>query len=257
MSRDDKSRALLERKLYEQLHNGVSGDVEFYIDAAREADSVLELWCGAGRICGRIASASCRVTGLDQDPHALELLPDQVTPVLGDMSDFSIDAEFDLIIIPFNSLLCLADEQRVVGCFRAARKHLSQNGRLLFDVYSADGFHQAAHSGLLDASGVEPWQLLERVQVDDTEFDVLERSVIRLQSQRVDAQYWFRAKHCPELSFRSSIVQRYLLVAEIEPLLTRAGMQMVSMCGGFAREPLTAESEVIVVEARAGSEPGE
>ena len=51
------------------------------------------------------------------------------------MKDFKLNQLFDLIIIPFNSLLHLLTDKDLSSCFNCIKNHLSNNGVLLIDIF--------------------------------------------------------------------------------------------------------------------------
>ncbi|KJQ55234.1 class I SAM-dependent methyltransferase [Microbacterium sp. SA39] len=54
----------------------------------------------------------------------------------GDMRDFDLDSEFNLVFIAGNALLHLHEADDIVQCFRAVRRHLAPGGRFAFDVFN-------------------------------------------------------------------------------------------------------------------------
>ena len=54
------------------------------------------------------------------------------------MKDFKLNQLFDLIIIPFNSLLHLLTDKDLSSCFNCIKNHLSNNGVLLIDIFVPD-----------------------------------------------------------------------------------------------------------------------
>lgn len=66
---------------------------------------------------------------------------------LGDMRDFELEGSFDLIAIPFNGLSYLYDARDQLAALTTARRHLSEGGRLAFDVLAPrlDYLAEAVH----------------------------------------------------------------------------------------------------------------
>jgi SAM-dependent methyltransferase len=58
--------------------------------------------------------------------------------VQGDMRDFELERQFDLVFVGSNSLAHLSDLASLRRFFAAVRRHLSPNGRLIFDVANPD-----------------------------------------------------------------------------------------------------------------------
>ena len=124
-----------------------AGELDFYVARARASGGpVLELGCGTGRISWPIARAGIPIVGLDIERAMLEraeakrdqepgAVASRARFVRGDMSDFSLDQQFPLVIIPFRAfqmLLTVEMEQQTLAC---VRRHLLPGGTLIIDVF--------------------------------------------------------------------------------------------------------------------------
>jgi len=114
-------------------------EVPFYVDLARQqAGAVLELACGTGQLTIPIALCGLPTVGLDQSAAMLKVAKRRaaevnaaVALVQGDMRDFALDREFDLIFIARNSLLHLLSTTDLHAAFSAVRRHLTPDVRML------------------------------------------------------------------------------------------------------------------------------
>jgi ubiquinone/menaquinone biosynthesis C-methylase UbiE len=137
----------VDAAIYDCYATGVSGDVAFYVDQARRSEPpVLELCCGTGRILIPIAEAGVKVVGMDRSPSMLAVakaraaklgteVQGRIELLDGDMRGFSLGRRFALIMIPYRSFLHLltTDDQR--AALGRIREHLSDAGRLVFNVF--------------------------------------------------------------------------------------------------------------------------
>lgn len=126
---------------------GLEGDVQFYLEEVRKAGApVLEIGCGTGRILLPIAQAGNAIVGLDRSSDMLAVLrhklaklaPDvqaRVELVEGDMRDFSLGRRFNLITIPYRAFLHLSTPKAQRQALECIRKHLTDDGRLIFNVF--------------------------------------------------------------------------------------------------------------------------
>jgi ubiquinone/menaquinone biosynthesis C-methylase UbiE len=124
-----------------------AGEIEFYVARARASGgAVLELACGTGRVTWPIARAGVSVTGLDIEPAMLEQaeakgahespeVRDRVRFVRGDMTEFSLDTEFALAIVPFRAFLLLLTVEQQRSALGAIRRHLRPGGGLIIDIF--------------------------------------------------------------------------------------------------------------------------
>jgi SAM-dependent methyltransferase len=242
--------------LYALIHRGTPGDVAFYQRACQGAERVLELGCGYGRLIAPLLRTGVRYQGLEFDPGLLSLaarlrrsLPAEqrarAALRLGDMRDFSFRERFDRVLIPHAALYCLGSDAQVLRCFERARAHLTQRGELVLDAYCADGFHAVLDPQAMNG---EQRDLLTEVYADGVHYAVFERSRWDKTAQRLLVTYEYQ----PAAGRRrvGRIRHRYLLRAQLERLLARAGLEVIALLGDFAGTRLSARSEQLVLRAR-------
>lgn len=111
----------------------VRGYIERYLPSAR---SVLELGCGTGQVLAGLAG-DLAVTGIDASPEMLAIAAANVPSarlVAADISRFSLDGRFDMVICVFDTLNHLADFGSWLELIRRAHEHLADGGIFAFDV---------------------------------------------------------------------------------------------------------------------------
>jgi SAM-dependent methyltransferase len=98
--------------LYHTHHQSFNEDIPFWQSLARwQGNPILELGCGTGRVLIPLAQAGHNIFGIDNAPDMLAYLNHQMTPKLqenihiieGDMTNFKIDTQFRLVILPCNT----------------------------------------------------------------------------------------------------------------------------------------------------------
>ena len=131
---------------YDLYSTGEPGDLKFYMSQVQESGGpVLEIGCGTGRLIIPMAEAGVKVVGLDRSEAMLDLTRQKVAQlsvpvqqriqlIHGDMRDFSLDHCFPLITIPYRGFqhLYTPDDQR--RALTNLHRHLTDEGRLVFDV---------------------------------------------------------------------------------------------------------------------------
>jgi SAM-dependent methyltransferase len=147
----DGSEALLSARLYEWECAHVLGrtdqDVAFWVEVAKTAPGpCLELACGTGRVSVPLAEAGVDVVGLDRDATMLTLatrrqsglrrLPDQQRAqfVAGDMRRFALHRRFGAVLIPYNSIQLLTEQDDQRACLTVAAEHLLEGGVIGLEV---------------------------------------------------------------------------------------------------------------------------
>ncbi|MHC5036806.1 MAG: class I SAM-dependent methyltransferase, partial [Planctomycetota bacterium] len=126
------------------------GDEEFWPHVAEKTKgTILELGCGTGRVTFPLAALGYEITGLDNSEPMLAKargrLATQSPDVKGkvmlckeDMADFSLDAKFDLVAIPFRGFQHLLTPERQVSCLECVRNHLKENGLFVVTLFNPD-----------------------------------------------------------------------------------------------------------------------
>ncbi|MEN8242909.1 MAG: methyltransferase domain-containing protein [Chloroflexota bacterium] len=122
--------------LYHTHHNQYLEDLPFWLGLAEQHGSpILELGCGTGRIMLPLIEAGYQVTGLDISAAMLQQLKtlaaqDEIDPpdlVQGDLSNFSLERNFSLILLPCNTYSTLSKSQRQ-SALNCIREHLTPGG---------------------------------------------------------------------------------------------------------------------------------
>ena len=96
-------------------------DLDFYLDLANGKRHILDIGCGTGRILLPLLKNGLNVVGMDNSKDMLQICRDKCLaygfkPQLfqEDMRDFDLQDKFDLIMIPYHSLMyMLTDEDRL------------------------------------------------------------------------------------------------------------------------------------------------
>jgi SAM-dependent methyltransferase len=220
---------------YDEQSAGVTGDVAFYVELAREADGVLvELAVGTGRVAIPVAQATGRrVIGIDASPAMLARARARAAEAgveldlrEGDMRELEIDEPAALIYCPGRSLLHLptwADRRR---CFERVAASLRPGGRFAWNAFAfdhriaceIDGRHADAAPGI-------PVPHTIHYSVGDNRVD------IALDGGGTGSLWWATKN-------------------EWLGLLDVAGLRLEALYGGFAREPLDDDSREYVFTAR-------
>jgi SAM-dependent methyltransferase len=236
-------------------YQGLAHDVPRYLELAAEARGpVLEAFCGTGRVAIALARAGFPVTGLDLSSTLLAQLEDNLTRVTearpnlrtvqADVRQPIPGGPYGLIIVAFNSLTCIPD-------FTGQREALASMARAL------------APAGRLVIDTVNPWQL----PVDG---DPVPKPFFTRRHPRTGLPYTrFAAMGAVDAEGRQSlhgwydqldaegrVTRRPYAVTwrpigryELQLMLETAGLAIVSLEGGHRREPFTAQSPRLFVQA--------
>ena len=216
---------------YEQWSADMTADIAFYVDLACAADGPLvELAVGNGRVAIPVAQAADRpVIGIDTSAAMLAQARSRAAAAgveldlrQDDMRNLALDEAAALIYCPFRALLHLpswADRRRT---FERVAVSLRPGGRFAWNAFAFD--HQIA-ARLDGEHRQEPVPHTNRYSVGDNRIDVIldtgEKSSL-----------WWATKN------------------EWAGLIDVAGLELEALYGGFAREPITDDSQEYVFIAR-------
>lgn len=238
---------------------GGRDDIQFYSSmAAASRGPVLEIGCGTGRVTVPMLEAGAAVTGLDLCPDMLEIAKRKVSAlpssirnrakfVQGDMTDFSIDGRFDLIVTPFRPFQHLTTPERQLACLGRVRSHLAPGGTFVLDIFDPD------LDILTDRSRVNEFG-------DEPPIGLPGGSELTVRYRTSGVDRTAQVCHCEMIHLvlrpdgrRDRFVQpftmRWTYRFEAEHLLALSGFRVREVFGGYRGEPVGAGELVILAEA--------
>ena len=235
-------------------------DADFYLATAKSlGGATLELGCGTGRLLLPLAEAGNRVCGLDLSPHMLERcrakltriprdVQDRVRLVEGNMVDFELGEQFQLVTFPFRSFQHLQSVSEQLACLRCAHRHLAPGGRLILDLFQTDP--RRMHDPEFFKERAIPG---EAALPDGRRLRLAERAVaLHRAIQSNDVELIFYVTHPDGRVERivNGFRVRYFFRYEVEHLLARAGFRVVELFGSFDRTPLQDDSTEMIFVAQ-------
>jgi ubiquinone/menaquinone biosynthesis C-methylase UbiE len=242
---------------YDLTQRGVSGDISFYLELARQAEGeVLDLACGTGRITIPVAEAGIRVTGLDLSVEMLQRAEqkarergvlERITFVQGDMRKFDLGKQFPLIMIPFRSflhLLQIQEQMKALGCIR---RHLAPGGKLALNVFVPKISHLYEESEKMSLRGTYPLESGEEVAMwDYTRYDHFQQlAEVTRTYERINGAGVVTEKVVGRFTLR------YIFPAELHHLLRLNGFKVVERFGSFDKAPFDQRSTELIIVAEA------
>lgn len=250
---------------YDAEYIHIRNDLGLYQQLAREAGgSVLELACGTGRLSFPMAEAGAYVVGVDNSEAMLararsELAKrgppyiERVRFELGDMRTIRLAQRFDRVVLGFNALLHMLEDEDVLKALATVKAHLKPGGLFHFDMYSpAENFVNRHPS-----ERFEPQQMIhpetgERwIVTENNRYDFrMQLNHMYFYYRRADEDGApFGEEHCAE------VILRVLYPRELDALLRRAGFEIEAEFEDYARaKPFTGEVGLRVVTARVAQE---
>lgn len=129
--------------IYHQMRDSMDNEY-FQNEIKNTKGRVLEIGVGTGRLFSSALDQGADIYGLDISEAMLEVLfrklpEDQHFRISHqNMTDFSFDFKFDLIVAPFRVIMHLLDKEDQLQAINNIFNHLDKNGRFIFDVFIPD-----------------------------------------------------------------------------------------------------------------------
>lgn len=251
----------LHASFYDDTDGRGRKDVAFYLDVAKAyGGPILELGSGTGRVLLALAELGFEVVGIDRSSDMLAVCERKLGAadagvrartrlVRGDMCDLSLGRTFPLVIIPhrsFQHVLTPTAQRDLLGRIHT---HLSENGRLVFNVFDAMPEMIAASSGHL--SGVvrktgheftHPKTDNRVVQLDANDYE-LDTQIVTV--DRFYDEFDVAGKRVSRSG--TSFKLRWTYRIEMQYLLELSGFEVEALYGDFERGAFRTGGEQIWV----------
>jgi ubiquinone/menaquinone biosynthesis C-methylase UbiE len=236
---------------------GLAHDVERYLELASAARGpVLELCCGTGRVAIPLARNGFEVTAVDlseamlsqfrknlerEEPAAAE----RVELVNADITRLDLGRVFPLILLPFNSLLCVPRFEDQCSALAAAARHLVPRGRVVIDAMNP--------TTLPLAGDPVPKPFFTRRNTHTGNLYTRFAALGPMGADQVQELFgWYDEIAADGIVRRTlySMHWRPIFRYEMQLMVERAGLAIESVEGGHQKEPFTAQSRKMFVIAR-------
>jgi SAM-dependent methyltransferase len=202
--------------------------VDFLAELARNGRA-LELGIGTGRIALPLTQRGVQVHGIELSKAMAARLRakpggEDIGVTLGDFSTATVDEEFSVAYLVFNTIMNLTTQAAQVACFRNVAGHLEPGGCFVMEV------------GVPELRRLPPGETIRAFHVSETrwgldEYDVARQGLTSHHFEIVDGRLE-----------RVSIPFRYAWPAELDLMAQLAGMSLRERWSGWKREPFTSDS---------------
>jgi len=235
-------------------------DLSFYVDLARQSGGpVLEIGCGTGRVLLAIAREGIAIEGVDNSSAMLGVLKrhlaaepasirERVKLHEADMRGFRLPAKFPVVIVPFRPMQHMYTPEDQLAALQTAAAHLSDGGRLAFDVFYPK--FQVIPTGIGEEVLELEWQL-------DGDPPKTVRRYLRKESydkiaQTFSATFLFRTYSGERLLSEESepLKMSYYTYPQMLGLFTMADLEIVEQYGSFKKTPLDNDATEMIFVLR-------
>jgi SAM-dependent methyltransferase len=202
--------------------------IDFLVELAG-IGRALELGIGTGRIALPLAQWGVPVHGIELSKAMAARLRakpggEDIRVTIGDFATTTVDGNFSLAYLVFNTILNLTTQEAQVACFRNVAAHLEPGGCFVIEV------------GVPGLQRLPPGETIHAFHVSETrwgfdEYDVARQGLISHHFEIVDGK-----------AERVSIPFRYAWPSELDLMAQLAGMRLSERWSGWMREPFTSDS---------------
>jgi len=189
----------------------------------------LELGIGTGRIALPLAHRGVPVHGIEMSKAMVARLrtkpgAEEIGVTIGDFATTTVDGQFAVAYLLFNTIGNLTTQAAQVTCFRNVAEHLEPGGCFVVEVV------------VPELQRLPPGETLRPLYVSETrwgldEYDVAKQGLTSHHFEIVDGKLQ-----------RLSIPFRYVWPSELDLMAQLAGMGLRERWSGWQREPFTSDS---------------
>jgi len=246
----------------EYVHIGI--DIPYYAGVAAQAGGpILELACGTGRLTIPMVQVGGDVVGVDIVPAMIEqanakkvqLFPaeqERIEFILGDMRHLRLDRKFKAVIIGFNTLMHLTEDEDLAATLDTVREHLDEDGKFYLDFHMPPPgmpIRQDPNGRYDPQEMIDPRDGRRYVVTENNQYDARQQiTVLRFFYQEVDQD----GQNIGD-EFIRTLRLRVIYPREMDLWLKNHGFEIVEDWDDFEKStPFTAQGgrRVMVVQAR-------
>lgn len=192
---------------------------------------VLELGIGTGRIALPLRERGVAVQGVDASPAMVAKLRakpggDAVPVTMDTFSDFTVDGQFALAFIAFNTFFAVLTQEEQVRCMETVSRHLAPGGRFVIEAFVPDLTRFVA-SQTMRVIGIET----DQVRIDASQLD--------LAGQRITSQHIVLTERGARLF---PVTLRYVWPSEMDLMARIAGLRLEYRWADWERSPFVRDS---------------
>jgi SAM-dependent methyltransferase len=226
---DERVAARYDESEGEMFDPAVVDPIVDFLAGLAGSGGALELGIGTGRIALPLAQRGVPVHGIELSQAMVARLRakpggEAIGVTIGDFSTATVDEQFSVAYLVFNTIMNLTTQAAQVACFRNVAAHLESRGCFVIEV------------GVPELRRLPPGETVRAFHVSETRWGLDEYDIAR---QGLTSHHFEIVNGSLE---RVSIPFRYAWPAELDLMAQLAGMSLRERWGGWKREPFTSDS---------------
>ena len=227
--------------LYDSIHHDYEWDKTLIKAIAKDINGpVLELASGTGRLTQPILELGLQYKGLELSQPFLDRAKmkfgDTADFILGDMRDFDLQMEFDLIFIGFNSFLHNLKIEDAINCLACIKKHLTKNGKFLVSIFIPDPIFLYREKGKF-------FPATDFFQYQESSCRIMEKNQYDSISQ-INQLTWVIERDGELDPIEYKYRMRMYYPHEMDILLSENGFTIIKKFGNYQRDPMDSDSDM-------------
>lgn len=214
-------------EFYDEIFPAPAPEVIEFILARAEGGPVLELAVGTGRVAIPLIETGLEVHGIEISEKMIDRLrtkTDAISVVASDMTRFTVDRPYPLVLLGANTLFGPLEEEAQQDVFRATAAALGRGGRFVIECFVPD---------------LERFDRNQTVRARDISADRLmtEFAILDPDSQRIRSMLEIR--WTDGRSVLRPVYLRYLWPGQIDEMAARAGLGLEERYEWYDETPFT------------------
>jgi SAM-dependent methyltransferase len=245
-------------RYYDSEHHDKDEDLLFYREMAEEHGApILIIGAGTGRIMLDLAQRGYEVTGIEMEAAMLErahakrdaakeAVKARLSFLRGDALKLTLDAQFNLVVIPYNTLMHFHGQSDQIALLERCRRWVATGGALVIDLPNAGETFGAQDTGAVT---------LERMFIEqESGHLVMQHSVAELdRTTQMMHVTWIYDEVTADHSVKrtvATVVNRFFFFYELRLLLERAGFTIDGVYGDLDRSEFSDGCPRMVIVAK-------
>jgi SAM-dependent methyltransferase len=218
-------------ELYDQMHPDVDPACIDFLAELTGPGPALELGIGTGRIALPLLQRAVAVEGIDVSQAMVAKLRakprgSQIDVQIGSFERFTIDRQFRLVYVFFNTFFNLLDQDEQMRCFQSVSRHLSPDGYFVIEAFVPDltrysNFQSVRLTGISE----------QGIRVDVARLDPV--------AQQIENQHLLVSQDGISVY---PVRIRYAWPSELDLMALNARLRLLERWSSWSKEPFTRDS---------------
>ena len=250
----NNSDVIMEPELYDIFNAHEHEDIGMYLSLFQQAEAVLELGVGTGRISIPLAEKGISIFGVDCSEEMLSCLKGKLEMLSSDVSsrinlihqDFcrlDIENMFDFAFYPFCTFNYLLTVDEQVAALSSLKKHLTKGAQVVFDLMTIHTFPNLLYNAHHTQANT--------VTQGDYDISIATQSVFNQATQLFSQDRCFEYIKKNDVVFKKRVkmLNRIFFLGEFSLLLEKCGYEINKIYGGYNFSQYNSSSHSLVVIA--------